>query len=598
MIPNIIYQFIKQAVASDEEILAAASKYYDNDDPEDPKRRWDHVLDDIEVAKKIRGRDLNPVELATLAFHDSGYKNPKGYMWGLKHHPSLGRKIFKKEAPGLGFSKDEIKHMAKVISYHMRTPKKGSPLLKDDLQMLMFGADEGSPKKPVDDARKYFMKAIAGRYPEVPDKKHPDFIKKLVERVRTFKDYSNAPGLEYYHKVYPNYHKDLYNYWHSDQIIKDYEKMLEDDKKGKSLKQKSDKKKDEKKNDKFTIHGAILGCLGDNANKFKYNITEDLPGDPWGAIINTDPVDAGEVRKFHSYHNIDVDGAGVPYYFLTKNERTGDKYVWYSDDAEPIRINTKEEKELAKKIGLKKGLVSDQLDFKFTEKKASKSDKKRLEEARKFVEAVRRIALKKKLNFFLVTDGASGISNKGNPAVRNAREAQIKWELENGSDPYEDWVQKKASKLYTYVEPDADLSKGILSARLAPEDVLLRRYPGRAKNKEELLALMQERLDDKDRPDLIYALSEPIPNRATEKLRRFRDARKLVSYNTEDIKDLIKILKRNYRKPPSEVKDVERKKYIQWGRKPKDGGAFFYAPVYKLLTESGKIDPELLTIEE
>ena len=401
---NPVYRFIKEAYASDQEILDAASKYYDNDDPEDPKRRWDHVLDDIEVAKKIRGRDLTPVELGTLAFHDSGYKNPKGYMYGLKHHPSLGRKIFKKEAPGLGFNDDEIKHMAKVISYHMRTPKKRSPLLKDDLQMLMFGADEGSPKKPVDDARKYFMKGIAGRYPEVPDKTHPDFIKKLVERVRTFHDYSDAPGLEYYHRVYPNYHRDLYNYWHSDQIIKDYEKMLEDDKKGKSLKQKSEKKK----------------------------------------------------------------------------------------------------------------------------------------------------------------------------------------------------TVKKAGKLYTYVDPEADLSKGLLSARLSPEDVLMRRYPNSgAKNKKELLDIMQTRFkDDKDRQDLIYALSHPIPDTANSKLLRFRNTHKLVSYNTEEIKDLVKLLKRRYRKPPIEVKDVEPRKYVQWGREPKNGaGAFFYAPVYKVLTESDKIDPELLTIE-
>ena len=160
------------------------------------------------------------------------------------------------------------------------------------------------------------------------------------------------------------------------------------------------------------------------------------------------------------------------------------------------------------------------------------------------------------------------------------------------------YKEKKASKLYTYVDPEADLSKGILSARLAPEDVLMRRYPrSGAKNKEELLALMQARLDDKDRPDLIYALSSPIPDTANERLLRFRDTHKLVSYNTEDIKDLVKILKRRYRQPPVEVTDIEPRKYIQWGRKPKDGGAFFYAPVYKVLTESGRIPPELLTYE-
>ena len=159
--------------------------------------------------------------------------------------------------------------------------------------------------------------------------------------------------------------------------------------------------------------------------------------------------------------------------------------------------------------------------------------------------------------------------------------------------------EKKASKLYTYVDPEADLSQGLLSARLAPEDALMRRYPNSgAKNKKELLEIMKTRFkDDKDRPDLIYALSHPIPDTANSKLLRFRNTHTLVSYNTEEIKDLVKLLKRRYRKPPVEVKDVEPRKYIQWRRNPKDGGAFFYAPVYKVLTESGKIDPELLTIE-
>ena len=70
----------------------------------------------------------------------------------------------------------------------------------------------------------------------------------------------------------------------------------------------------------------------------------------------------------------------------------------------------------------------------------------RLAKARKFVEDVRRMALKRKLNYFLVTDGASGVANDGNPAVRNAREAQIKWELEHGEDPYEDWSKEAESK--------------------------------------------------------------------------------------------------------------------------------------------------------
>lgn len=73
------------------------------------------------------------------------------------------------------------------------------------------------------------------------------------------------------------------------------------------------------------------------------------------------------------------------------------------------------------------------------------TDEEKLRQARAFVEAVRKLALKRKLNYFVVTDGASGTSNNGNPAVRNAREAQIKWELEHGADPYEDWSAKPIS---------------------------------------------------------------------------------------------------------------------------------------------------------
>ena len=77
-------------------------------------------------------------------------------------------------------------------------------------------------------------------------------------------------------------------------------------------------------------------------------------------------------------------------------------------------------------------------------------EEKKLIKARKLVAAVNRLAKKQGLNFFIVTDGASGISNNGNPAVRNAREAQVKWELEHGADPYEDWSKKASSKSETY----------------------------------------------------------------------------------------------------------------------------------------------------
>lgn len=64
---------------------------------------------------------------------------------------------------------------------------------------------------------------------------------------------------------------------------------------------------------------------------------------------------------------------------------------------------------------------------------------KDVETARRFVRDVGKLAKKYDANYFIVTDGASGTSNNGNPAVTNARKAQIEWEKKNGFDPDEDW---------------------------------------------------------------------------------------------------------------------------------------------------------------
>lgn len=64
---------------------------------------------------------------------------------------------------------------------------------------------------------------------------------------------------------------------------------------------------------------------------------------------------------------------------------------------------------------------------------------KDLKSAREFVSKVGELAKKYDANYFIVTDGASGIHNNGNPAVKNARDSQIKWEKKHGFDPDEDW---------------------------------------------------------------------------------------------------------------------------------------------------------------
>lgn len=68
---------------------------------------------------------------------------------------------------------------------------------------------------------------------------------------------------------------------------------------------------------------------------------------------------------------------------------------------------------------------------------------KNLEEARKFLVEVGKIAKKYNANYFIVTDGASKYSNQGNPAVKHAGDSQIEWEEKHGFDPNEDWDSNK-----------------------------------------------------------------------------------------------------------------------------------------------------------
>ncbi len=64
------------------------------------------------------------------------------------------------------------------------------------------------------------------------------------------------------------------------------------------------------------------------------------------------------------------------------------------------------------------------------------------EKAREFCAEVRELANKYELPFFVVTDGASAISNNGCDAVKNARVCHEKWEEENGYDSKEDWSKE------------------------------------------------------------------------------------------------------------------------------------------------------------
>jgi hypothetical protein len=67
-----------------------------------------------------------------------------------------------------------------------------------------------------------------------------------------------------------------------------------------------------------------------------------------------------------------------------------------------------------------------------------KSIRTNLTKEQRFVKDVINLANKRNLNCFVVTDGASGITNTGNEAVSNARKAHIQWELEHGLNPNEE----------------------------------------------------------------------------------------------------------------------------------------------------------------
>ena len=66
-----------------------------------------------------------------------------------------------------------------------------------------------------------------------------------------------------------------------------------------------------------------------------------------------------------------------------------------------------------------------------------------VEKARELCSKVAELAKEYNLPFFFVTEGASITRNNGCDAVRNAREAQIEWEKNNGADPDEDWIKDK-----------------------------------------------------------------------------------------------------------------------------------------------------------
>ena len=67
----------------------------------------------------------------------------------------------------------------------------------------------------------------------------------------------------------------------------------------------------------------------------------------------------------------------------------------------------------------------------------------KIEKSREFCNKVKKLAKQYNLSFFVVTEGASAISNNGCEAVKHARNCHIEWEKQHNFDPFEDWSNDK-----------------------------------------------------------------------------------------------------------------------------------------------------------
>lgn len=85
----------------------------------------------------------------------------------------------------------------------------------------------------------------------------------------------------------------------------------------------------------------------------------------------------------------------------------------------------------------------DEKDIVYKDEYQIVTEEDKLNKSREFCSKVRKLADDYNLSFFVVTEGASAISNKGCDAVKHARDCHIKWEKENNYNPYEDWLKDK-----------------------------------------------------------------------------------------------------------------------------------------------------------
>lgn len=161
-------------------------------------------------------------------------------------------------------------------------------------------------------------------------------------------------------------------------------------------------------------------------------------------------------------------------------------------------------------------------------------------------------------------------------------------------------AEKKAERLYTYLpKNNTALTDGLLSTALSPNG--WEKYKGRTdrNTQDAVLKVLDSWEPEWTRSKALSALTQPIPDDATEDLVEFAKNHELYSF---DIKDLIKAkilthLRRTRKgRGTDPVNEVKNEK-LNWHRKKKHL-LFQGMPHYMVETKDGKIPPELIRLEK
>jgi len=119
---------------------------------------------------------------------------------------------------------------------------------------------------------------------------------------------------------------------------------------------------------RYQTAGAILACFKEpETARLKYNLETEKKfedGDLWIAIVRTKrPLSAEQLRQFFDDYQEDPDKKGTPYYFAVKDADTKELFVVYNDEFILHPLQTRAQREAAKQLGMKKGILAEQVDF-------------------------------------------------------------------------------------------------------------------------------------------------------------------------------------------------------------------------------------------